>query len=368
MKIAPFKAAFPKVDLITSPDSFFSSIKFQYREYRKSGFYTETENTGLYIYQINNAFGKHTGLICCTEVSDLKKGKVLMHEKTLATKEQQMMHLLLQRKALVKPVLLGYKPIDKIQAFLKGITKNQKPCVEIKFDDGTQTHLLWNIKDTRAIEKIVNSFSKLKKAYIGDGHHRTTTVALLNASKDLGSDAKKYSQLLTAYFPFNELHIFDFNRAVEISEIMSSSQFIAEISVYFDISVLSKPQKPKAKYTVTVLVDDVWYKLKWKKKYIETSRKTPIILDAALINKYIFEKILGIKDIRVDSRIKYFGGSVPLKKIIKQTQKFKSGVGICIYAVAAEELTAIADKKKTLPPKSTWFEPRLISGIITKDL
>lgn len=367
MKIIPFKAAFPKVELITSPDSFFSNIKYQYREYRKSGFYQDSEDAGLYVYQIINAYGKHTGLICNTDVSDLKKGFVLKHEKTLASKEQQMMHLILQRKALVKPVLLGYNPIDKIQAYLKSITKKSKPFVEIKFEDGT-VHMIWNVEKLEAISKIVKSFSKLKSAYIGDGHHRTTTVALLSASKNLGSDAKKYSQLLTAYFPFKELKIFDFNRVVDITDVMPSSRFMALLSTYFDITPLKKAQKPTSKHMLTFFIDSIWYKMKWKKKYIDVKNKSQIILDSALINKYIFGKILGINDVRIDSRIKYFGGTSPMRKLIKQAQKYGVGVGICIFPVDAKELTTIADQKKTLPPKSTWFEPRLVSGIVTKDL
>lgn len=367
MNIYPFKAAFPKVDLITSPRSFFSNIKFQYREYRKSGFYTNVGDSGVYIYQITTQYGKHTGLVCCTDVNDLKKGKIVKHEKTLASKEQQMMHLLLQRKALVKPVLLGFNPVDKIETVLKQVTKKQKSKVCITFEDDNSSHEIWHITDETLLQKIQKSFEKLKCAYIGDGHHRTTTIALLSKSKDLGPDAMKYDQLLTAYFPFKELDIFDFNRVVDISDIMTSSQFMACLSTYLEIEILDKAQKPKSKHSITMLLDDVWYRLKWKKKWLQSKGKH-IVLDSALINKYIFGKILKINDVRLDSRIKYYGGTAPLRKLVKQTEKFQTGVGFCIYPVKPKELTEMADLGKTLPPKSTWFEPRLISGIITKDL
>lgn len=368
MNIVPFKAAFPKVDLITSPKSFFANIKFQFREYRKSGFYDESNKEGLYVYQITNKYGKHLGLICCTEVADMKSGKVLKHEKTLASKEQQMMHLLLQRKALVKPVLLAYKPVVKVQNLLKAHIKNHKPRVDVTFENNTERHIVWSITEKDLINKLVKLFSKIPKSYIGDGHHRSTTVALLNASKDLGEEAKKYNQLLTAYFPFSELHIFDFNRAVDIGEIMTGSSFIAELSTYFNIEKLDKEAKPSKKHTVTMYLEKQWYLLSWKSKILTAKKDKNPILDAALINKNIFGKILGIKDVRVDQRIKYYGGVEPIKKIVKHADRCALGVGICIYPVSPKQLTGMADQHQTLPPKSTWFEPRLVSGIIAKDL
>ncbi len=368
MNIEPFKASFPKVDLITSPKSFFGNIKYQFREYRKSGFYKDAAKDGFYIYQIENDFGRHIGLICSTSVKDLQSHQVMMHEKTLASKEQQMMHLLLQRKALVKPVLLGYNPIDNIQSLLKSITQKKKPKVHIEFKEGKNIHSIWDITTKAQIEKIRKSFSQLTKAYIGDGHHRTTTVALLSQSKELGADAEKYNHLLTAYFPFEELNILDYNRVVDISEIMPSSEFVVRLSKYCKIEPLKSPSKPKSKHHITCYIDGQWYEMQWRKKYRKSTDNSKIVLDSALINKFIFEKILGIKDIRVDSRIKYFGGNEPLKKIMKQTNNFGTGVGLCIYPVSPSELSAIADNGETLPPKSTWFEPRIISGIIAKDL
>jgi len=366
MNIKPFKGVFPKVDLITSPGSFFSNIKYQYLEYRNSGFYNQSKKDGYFIYKIKNEYGTHTGLLCTTSVSDLRKGAILKHEKTLAAKEQQMMHLLLQRKALVKPVLLGYNPIDKITDYLKYLAKTNKPDIRVVFKSSNEEHLIWKVYDKDDVSKISKSFSKLKKAYIGDGHHRTTTIALLNSSEDLGAEAEKYSELLTGYFPFSELKIFDFNRVVDITDIMPSSQFMAELAKYFNIKMLSSAKKPTQKHVVTCYIDNNWYELNWKKKYLKTTED--FVLDTALINKFIFGKILNITDVRVDMRIKYYGGTEPLSKVVKQSNKYHVGVGICIYPVSSEELTSIADKNETLPPKSTWFMPRLKSGIIAKDL
>jgi uncharacterized protein (DUF1015 family) len=368
MNIFPFNAAFPKVDLITSPSSFFSNIKHQYREYRRSGFYEDILDQGLYIYQIHRAHGKHRGLICSTAIADLKDGLVLKHEKTLASKEQQMMHLLLKRKAFVKPVLLAYHSVAKIDKILDNHIAGNDPMLDVTFKDKKERHIVWAITEKPVVAKLIKLFASVSKSYIGDGHHRTTTVALLNQSTDLGDDAKKYARLLTAYFPFSELQILDYNRVIDIAEIMSGIKFMALMSKYFVIKKVLKASKPKEKHVITMYIDEQWYKLKWRSKYIDEKKHDGLVLDSALINKYVFGKILGIEDVRVDQRIKYYSGLEPYRKIMKQVNRSELGVGFFILPVAPEELTKISDKGQVLPPKSTWFEPRLVSGIVAKDL
>lgn len=366
MKISAFKASHPKVELITSPKSFFSNIKHSYREYKENNIYNDLQEASLFVYQIKNASHSHLGLLSTTEVREMKKKNILKHEKTLAAKEQQMMHLLLQRKALVKPVLLGFKSTPGINKILKQVTKG-KPILDIYFDAEDEHHVVWKVSDQKKITALIEHFTKIKKAYIGDGHHRSTTIKILSDSKELGEEAKKYKMFYTAYFPFKQLKICDYNRMVDISQIMSIPEFIVGLSKYFEISKIGGPAKPKKKHQVTTYIDGNWYKLKWKDKYI-SQKKGQVLLDSELINKHIFGSILGIEDVRVDTRIKYYGGTQPLTKIESGAHRVGAGIGLCIYPVSVKELTALADKGQTLPPKSTWFLPRLKSGIITKDL
>ncbi len=368
MNVSAFKAVYPKVDLITSPSSFFASIKYQYREYSSSGVYSKTNGEGYYIYRIKTQFGHHTGVICATAVDDFNNKKILPHERTLAMKEQQMMHLLLKRKALVKPVLLGYYPIDDLHLKINRHIQNLEPMVHVIFDKVEEEHTIWSVHDNAFMSEIHDSLSKLNTAYIGDGHHRTTTISLLNASTELGNEAEKYKNLLTVYFPFSQLNIWDFNRVVDISEIMSSSFFMAKLSKYFRIKPIRKFRKPEVKHELVLCIDEKWYSMKWKSKYTSVTDNTGVLLDSDLINKSVFQEILKIEDVRSDTRIKYFGGTEPLDKIKRHMKKFKNGVALFIYPVAIEELTLVADQNQTLPPKSTWFLPRLKSGIIAKEL
>lgn len=366
MKIKPFQAAYPKVELITSPKSFFGSIKHNYIEYRDNGFYEELKGEGYYVYQIKTLDKTHTGIITLSDVTEMKKGRILKHEKTLAAKEQNMMHLLLQRKALVKPVLLGFKSNKAINQIIEKTTK-KKPLNKIHFKEDNEVHIVWTVFDKNMVEEITEHFKKIKKAYIGDGHHRCTTVKLLSESKKLGKDASKYNHLLTAYFPFEQLKIWDFNRVMNITGIISIPELIVELSKYFEISKLEKAVKPKKKHQLTFYIEGIWYRMVWREKYL-SKKKDELLLDSALLNKYIFGKILGVEDVRTDTRIQYYGGTQPLTKIENSANKKEQGMGVCIYPVSVKELTTIADMGLTLPPKSTWFLPRLKSGMLTKNL
>ena len=366
MKIYPFKGSHPKIELITSPKSFFSTIKMEYREYKENNIYNDLDDTGFFVYQIKSELRSHTGLLCLTDVKEIKNNRVLKHEKTLAAKEQQMMHLLLQRKALVKPVLLGFHSNKTINDILAKTTK-KTPLLSFSFKSDSEEHLVWQIKDKSLVNNLLTAFGKINKAYIGDGHHRSATIKLLSESKQFGSEAKKYKQFYTAYFPFDQLQICDYNRVVDISDITTLPEFIIGLSKYFDFQKLKLADKPKKKHQLTFYIDGLWYKASWKEKYTK-KKKSQVLLDSALVNKYVFGELLGIKDVRVDTRISYFGGTQPLEKIENSADKKVNGIGICIYPVTVKELTALADKKQTLPPKSTWFLPRLKSGIITKDL
>ena len=339
----------------------------QYGEYRDNGIYKDTTEEGYYVLRIKKGKATQTGLLTMTDVKEIKNRNVLKHEKTLAAKEQHMMHLLLQRKALVKPVLLGYKPTKPVTNLISKVTK-RKPLLEVHFENDDEYHTVWAVKDPEDVHFITAAFKRIKKAYIGDGHHRSTTIQLLSNTKELGKEAKKYKHFYTAYFPFDQLQICDYNRVVDIGEITSLSEFIIGLSHYFELEILYASAKPQAKHEVTFYIDGKWYLGKWKKKFLAKSKSSTVLLDSALINKHVFEEILGIVDVRDDTRIKYFGGTQPLTKIETSSQKRSIGIGICIYPVSVKELTSIADKKQTLPPKSTWFMPRLKSGVLTKNL
>jgi len=368
MNIYPFQAIFPKEDLITSADSFFGSMKYQFTEYYKTGFFDKSPQEALYLYQITHNGTKNLGLVAATDIKDFTTDKVLKHEKTLAAKEQNMMQLMLQRNALIKPVLLAYKSNKLVVDALKKARGRKKPILSIEFENEKTEHKIWKLSDADTVESIKKLFKrKIPKAYIADGHHRSSTSAILYESENIENAEAKFGKLLTIYFPMNELEIWDYNRVVEVFNTVDMPVFLTKLSKYCKIKTLKKGRKPKDKFEMTMYMSNYWFSLKWKQKVFKKYAKQKILLDSELFNTNIMGDILGVADVRESKKIKYFSGKEGTAALEEEVNKHKEKVAFFIYPVLAEELLQIADQKKTLPPKSTWFEPRIKNGIIAKE-
>jgi len=368
MNIYPFQAIFPKEDLITSADSFFKSMKYQFTEYQKSGFFDKSPQEALYLYQITQNGTKNLGLVAATDIEDFISNKVLKHEKTLAAKEQNMMQLILRRNALIKPVLLAYKSNKIVIETLKNTIVRKKPILRIKFENDKTEHKIWKISDADTVESIKKLFKqKIPKAYIADGHHRSSTSVILYESTNIKNAKNKFGKLLTIYFPIHDLEIWDYNRVVEVFNTVDLPVFLAKLSKYCKIKTLKKGRKPKTKFVMTMYIKNYWFSLTWKKKVLKKYAQQKILLDSELFNTYIMAEILGVQDVRESKKITYFSGKEGLDELEEEVHKHEDKVAFFIYPVLADELIQIADQKKTLPPKSTWFEPRIKNGIIAKE-
>ncbi|MEO1624643.1 MAG: DUF1015 family protein [Bacteroidota bacterium] len=180
MRIRPFQAVYPNMDYIASPDSFFDTVKSEYPEYKKSGFFHKAPQEALYVYRIKTSERTYTGLIACADIQDYVDGHIKKHEKTLATKEQQQVHLLLSRNAVVKPVLLTYPRTKSIDKLLSAYIEENKSFYSVRFFQRGDEHTFWAISSGPLIQKIQSLFeNKVKTTYIADGHHRSSTMALM---------------------------------------------------------------------------------------------------------------------------------------------------------------------------------------------
>lgn len=369
MKIIPFAASLPKLKLIASADSFFGTVKYDYPLYRQNGFFEKHEHNSVFIYRIQGSSGKHVGMLACADVDDYMAGKILKHENTLAAKEQEMINLLIQRKAMVKPVMLAHKPHKDLSEIYKKVINTQKPVMTLVFDDLDEIHDLWDVKDEQTILAIQTIFEEeIDKLYIADGHHRTSTNAYLYKNLKNPQEAGSFKKLLSGFFAFDQYSIYDYNRCVEALTDLSPSHFIAQMSKYFDIEILKVPGLPSQKHQITMVMKREWYLLTWRKKVLKEHKEQDVLLDAELLDEKVFKKILGITDTRSDSRIKYISGRKGIPGVLKQVLRDEVNVGFFIQAVTMEEVVRIADKGKVMPPKSTWFEPRAKNGIVVKDV
>lgn len=365
MKIHPFQAIYPNVDLIASPDSFFATVRDDYIQYLQNGFFQESPQNAYYILEIITPDKVSLGLVVALDIADYTKGKIVKHEQTIASSEQVMLKVILQRGAMVKPVLLAHPQIKEISKEIQRLRKKKKPFLALSTTLGDHEYNLYLVSEKEGEELARLYKSLVPKVYIADGHHRcSTSEKLIKLQGD--KKGKDYSLILSALFPFDQLEILDYNRVVELPYHLKLTKFMAQVSHVALIRHLDQPMKPERKHDLTMCVQDEWYLLTWKEEVLKKYKKSPAVLDADVLDKEIMEKILGIKNIRTDNRVEYVSGDLGVEKVEEKSRVSDHHVGFCIYPVQFNELVKISDSGGTLPPKSTWFEPRMINGLVVK--
>ena len=369
MQIKPFQAISPKFKLVSSPDKFCEEAKDMYQQYTEMGLFAEEAQPGLYIYRIEAADRKHTGLVALNDVEDFLAGKVKKHEKTLSEREEYQIRLLLQWEAVLKPVLLTYPPSLAIETWLDGYAGSHKPLFSTHFAKSHQTHRVWAVTHADDIRQAQDLFAEqVQSVYIADGHHRTTTIALLHEQA-----AKQYAQydfdhLFCAFFAADQLDILDYNRVVEGLEHISPASFVARLSRLFDIETLPAPRRPEHKHELVMCLRKEWFSLCWRTEILAEYPVDRVLLDAEMLNTRVLRDVFGIQDVRSDQRIIYVEGSKGIRGIEKQVGQSRARVGFMLYPVAFDDMMRLADLGESLPPKSTFFEPRLRSGMLVQSL
>jgi uncharacterized protein (DUF1015 family) len=365
MKIHPFQAIYPNVDLIASPDSFFATIRDDYVQYYQNGFFQHSPESAYYILEIKAGDKVHSGLVVTLDINDYTKGKIVRHEQTIASSEQEMLKVLLQRGAMVKPVLLCHPAVNEITREIQKLKKRKKPFLALTTNFGMHQYNLYRVplKDGEELARLYQSL--VPKVYIADGHHRCSTGEKLFHLQSI-KGGKDYSLILAALFPFDQLDILDYNRVVELPYHLKLTKFMAQLSQVAHLAHIDQAMKPLKKHDMTMCVQDEWFRLTWKDEIIKKYKKSPAVLDAHLLDKEILENILGISDVRNDTRVQYVSGDLGAEKVEEKTRLSDHHVGFCIYPVQFDELVKVSDAGGTLPPKSTWFEPRMINGLVVK--
>lgn len=367
-KISPFRAALPDLSDIISFDDFFGSAKRKFPLYLSDGIYNQNNKKSLYIYRIKRPHRSHTGLLACTNVLDYINGEIKKHENTLAAKEAKMMRLFEERQALIKPILLTYPNVLEIDALINRITTSSPPSFHIPFQD--EEHIFWQIEDPTRIEALTSAFdTHVNESYICDGHHRAKTSELLYKryleSKELTTNKTQFNFMLVAYFPASEVEIHNYNRVIADLGALSQEDFLEQLGVYYDIESVEKNYTPIAKYEMGMYLETQWYKLQLKESYWPApSTPTKETLDVFFLNKFVLEGILQIEDVRTEPDIKYVEGPKGAFSLERKVREGKAKIGFNLYPVALEDLIKISDEQDTLPPKSTWIEPRMRNGFI----
>lgn len=370
MHIKAFRAVFPNLEYVTSNDSFFGSVKEDYPEYVNSGFFSKSESPALYIYKIINGSRTYTGLIASVDVKYFMDGpekQIYGHENVIREKQQRQIELLLRRKAIVKPVLLTYQISDTIKALQEQIIEEYTPDFDIHFESQGAHHLIYTVKHPELIQLFAEQFSQINKTYIADGHHRSMSSLRLFLKSKTEEQRQLFGTVMVALFSTDQIEILDFNRVVDLQQNVSDTMLMAKLSRLFDITPMREPVKPAHKFEIVMILNREYFSLQWKAELLHQQDRENILLDCALLDELVLEDILGITDVKNDSRVSYIEGPKGIQGLYNKVVKNDRAVGFCLFPVQIEEMIEVADQNKYLPAKSTWFEPRMKNGLVVFD-
>ena len=321
------------------------------------------EKPCYYIYRLIMNGKSQTGLVCLSSVDDYNNNIIKKHELTRPEKEKDRIDHMLATKAQTGNVFLAYRDIMEINALINGWVATQKPIYDFTASDKVQ-HSIWRIDRDIVINSITQLFSThVPFTYIADGHHRAASAAKVNKALPDNEESKYF---LTTIFPASQLAILDYNRLVKDLDGLDREDFISALQDDFTITQSSEPVRPAQPHEFGMYMDKQWYILNSRRN---TYTNDPIgVLDVTILSNNILAKILKIRDQRTDKRIDFVGGIRGLKELEKRVDSGEMKIAFSLYPVTIQQLFDIADSGKIMPPKSTWFEPKLRDGLLTHTL
>ena len=366
MIIYPFSAVLPTRKFALNSDRLAENAKYHFRENLKKKKLKRGARPAFYVYEITTSFGVHLGFIAHTDLQEFINRNIKPHEKTLRAKEKVSKDLLLNRAAMVKPVLICHLPNNELTRLLKNHRENHTASLTVKLLKNNDIHRIWPIHDSSTIKQLQHLAGGVDHAYIADGHHRSKVLQRLNKkSKKHKLDVER---VCSAYFDFNSVKILDYNRMVEIDSSISLSDFMKQLNKKFIVKKRKRASKANKRHHLTLLLDRQWYSLKWKPKVLKKYHKQDVILDHQVFDNEVLNKILHIKNVTTDKSITYFSGEKSFQEIENKLDNCSRTAAFFINPVEIEQMVQLTEKDKTLPPKSTYFVPRLHNGIVCDEL
>jgi len=321
------------------------------------------EKPCYYIYQLIMNGRSQTGLVCVSSVEDYFDDIIKKHEFTRPEKEKDRIDHMRTIKAQTGNVFLAYRDVEEINELINKWKNDNKPVYDFIADDGIK-HTIWIINSPSTNESITRLFSaQVPHTYIADGHHRAASAAKVSL---LLPDSLPAKYFLTTIFPASQLAILDYNRLIKDLNGLSSEDFISALHDDFTITESPEPVKPDQLHEFGMYLDGKWYILASRKGSYSND---PIgVLDVTILSNHVLDKILGIQDQRTDKRIDFVGGIRGLQELEKRVNSGEMKVAFSLYPVSIQQLFDIADSGNVMPPKSTWFEPKLRDGLLTHTL
>ena len=365
----------PEIDLPAEMDVHAQAVYDKAREnfelFRKNGWLNRDSRENLYIYAQTMNGKTQYGIVGCAGVSDYLQGIIKKHELTRKDKEEDRMKHVRITNANMEPVFFTYPAVREIDEIVAGFVQNNAPVYDFTSSDGIGHHF-WVIEDDAVISSITGLFAKVPATYVADGHHRTAAAALVgNEKKNLnpGHNGKEeYNYFLAVHFPDNQLTIIDYNRVVKDLNGLTKEQLFEKLSRVFIIEEKGQGiYKPLKLHNFSMYFEGIWYSLTAKPGTFNDD--DPIgVLDVTILSKLVLDEILDIKDLRTSNRIDFVGGIRGLGELKKRVDSGEMKAAFALFPVSMQQLINIADSGNIMPPKTTWFEPKLRSGLVVHTL
>ena len=359
-----------EIDLPPATDPYSPAVYAKAREsfdrLRKEGVLARDPEPYYYFYRL--VMGTHTqvGLVAAASVAAYEAGRIRRHEFTRPDKEDDRVRQIDALNTQTGPVFLTYRHSANIDAMAEIVTRG-KPDVDVTADDGVR-HTLWAVRDRKLIKGLTQAFEALDKLYVADGHHRSAAAARVAAArkaanpKHTGEEA--YNYFLAVIFPDNQMQILDYNRAVKDLNGLAPEVFLKKIDGSFRVQPEDAAVKPVRVGEFGMYLNGQWYRLVIRPERIP--RNDPVQrLDVSLLQDHLLAPILGIGDPRRDKRIDFIGGIRGLKELERRVDSGEMALAFALFPTSIHDMMAVADANEVMPPKSTWFEPKLADGLVS---
>lgn len=349
----------------------YTSAVEHFREFRQKGWLVQDSQDKYYVYaQTMNGHTQY-GLVVAAWVEDYMEGRIKKHELTRKDKEEDRMKHVRVNNANIEPVFFAYPHRDDLDQIIASITAGEPEYDFVAAPEGFR-HTFWVINEPATIERITQIFKEIPSMYIADGHHRSAAAALVGNEKKLQNPHhtgnEEYNYFLAVCFPDNQLNIIDYNRLVRDLNGLTDEQFLEALRADFEVEKMGKEiYKPQRLHNFSLYLSGEWYSLTAKQGRYDD--QDPIgVLDVTISSNLILDKILGIKDLRTDKRIDFVGGIRGLGELKRRVDSGEMKMALALYPVTMQQIINIADSGNIMPPKTTWFEPKLRSGLVIHEL
>jgi uncharacterized protein (DUF1015 family) len=317
----------------------------------------------FYVYRLTMGPHRQTGVVVAASIADYVSNRIRRHELTRPDKEDDRVRQIEALNAQTGPALLAYPATPRLDELLQGASA-AAPAVDIVADSGVR-HAIWVIDDDQLIGRIVRAFDAMPALYIADGHHRCAAAARVAAARAAQNGEGSHSRFLAVAFPHREMQILPYHRVVADLNGLTTGQFIARLNERFEVQRSGHAVAPQAAGEFGLYLPGAWYRLRIKAEFLAMARDPVARLDVSLLGDHALDAVLGIGDIRRDKRIDFVGGIRGLSELERRVDSGETACAFSLRATRMEDLMAVADMHSIMPPKSTWFEPKLADGLVS---